>query len=174
MIDRDEALVLLGMLASATRQPTDEMMEEVWVQLLAPLAPHHALEVVEMYVQDGQWFPKTSEFLASVHELQRRDELHSIQTDRTQAAFRCDGSRWRDSTVDPGRLEPCPTCNRAAYDMLKTDNAAWRNGKKHPGNALPSPPACTPMHEQPAPRGPKEALARLGATDWMNTRRDVM
>jgi len=188
MASKDEVVGMLEALASAYNQPISDTDNEIWPSVLEPYDSRLCLEALEMYCTDvptPAYFPKLPEFVNSVKELMRRDALKHTQSARTQAAFRCDGSRWRDHKEATNRdgtpgLEPCPSCNPVLYAELtdKTLNRQWRNGALMERDAIlvaPKEP-CTP-HEQGAVVEPKVGLAHLhkaNVDDWWNTRRDVM
>lgn len=184
MATEDEVVALLTALASAYTQPVDETMEMTWTATLAPYSAANVAEVVKMYMSGGGasgYFPKLPEFVNSVKELQRRDELSSIQRRRTEASFRCDGSRWRESATDKARdgsptLEPCPTCNPVLHAELSepAKNRMWHDGRNMERDDLlvaPKEP-CAPLRSETVMEPP--GIEALRASDWSQSRRDVM
>jgi hypothetical protein len=185
MATRDEVQGILEMLASAFNQPIGDTDNDVWPDVLSSYQAGHVLEVAEMYCTGGAgtYFPKLPEFVMSVNELVRRDNLHSIQENRTEAAYRCDGSRWRDHATAKNRdgspgLEPCPSCNPVLFAELSNadKNRQWHHGMTMDRDALVVAPKepCMPLKtETVAPRVGMSRMHEANANDWAKTRKDL-
>lgn len=178
----DEVANVLQVLRGAFRTKLEADTALVWAQLLKDVEYRHGMEVAELYARTEKFFPKPAEFLAGVHELQRKDELAHMAEQNTTTSYRCDGSRWRcaehhgkcpiDCTVAAG-MEPCPTCNGHTYDRLSTEagNHKWRSGGKFNDDSVVVGPACIPLHDTPA--RPTQPPAELRDSDWLTTRKDL-
>lgn len=72
--------------------------------------------------------------------------------------IRCDGTRWIPSREEPGRWEPCPTCNTYLADQFR-DPSRWKrylHGTRvpEPGKVAPdlrAPDMPCPMHHEQTP-----------------------